>query len=51
MEIKDFFFNLTKSLSGILDYIMEEEFLKSELFDIFFSFINNEYSLLYLRKK
>jgi hypothetical protein len=51
MEVKDYFYNLTKTASYIFSDLMTTKSLKSKLFDKFFSFINNEYSLLLLRKK
>lgn len=51
MDVKDYFYNLTKTVSYVLGYIMDNKTLKDQLFTIFFSFVNNEYSVMMLKKK
>lgn len=47
METKDLNYNLVKSLSRCLEDIFEETSAKTKLFEIFYSFIDNEYKLIY----
>jgi len=49
--VKDFYYNLTRSLGGALNKVVETKNLRTDLFDCFYKFIDHEYSLLLLQKK
>jgi hypothetical protein len=43
MEIKDVFYNLSKSLQKCIDVVMDNKLLKEKLFEVFYSYIDHEY--------
>ena len=48
IECKDFFYQMSKSLSGVLGAcILPHKKLREPLFDLFYSFIDNEYVALH----
>ena len=51
MEVKDFFFNVIKSLSLSITVILENFDLKQKLFKIIYSFIDYEYSHLFMNAR
>ena len=40
MEVKDFFFNISKSVSRVIDYLFEHKDLKADLFRILYAYID-----------
>lgn len=48
MEVKDFFYNVGKSLD--IGTVMESKILRPLLFSLFYNFIDAEYTVLYLSK-
>ena len=51
LEVKDFFYQLTKGLSGALGSILPQKELREPIFDVFFGFIRHEYNQVFSRKK
>lgn len=50
LEVKDYFYQLTKSLSGALGTILPLKELREPIFDVFYGFIRHEYNQVFGRK-
>ena len=50
LEVKDFFYQLTKALSGALGTILPRKELREPIFNVFFGFIRHEYNQVFSRK-
>jgi hypothetical protein len=51
LEVKDFFYQLTKAISGALTTILPLKELREPMFDVFYGFIRHEYNQVFSRKK
>jgi hypothetical protein len=47
LEVKDFFYQLTKALSGALSTILPLKELREPVFDVFYGFIRHEYNQVF----